>query len=277
MCLIIHKPAGQVIAPEIVRSAYRYNSDGFGIMCDGQAEKYADLKPTEIIKKLDKLQDKEIAVHFRMATHGEINKKNAHPFKLNNRAWLMHNGVLSKYAPDKSAKHSDTRQFVDQFCNKMIAKHGSIPRADLEKEIVGNAICIMQRDGTVNRYGSSWLEYEGSWYSNTYAWDYPETTAYQWRDLYGDYDSIADMSGDGDYISYSAGSDATGDYILDKLLPIVDSLPLNVPDYISYDDMHLWDELLAGYMDEYDFLGSCTATTLVAIYSYAVDRGYVAY
>ena len=40
---------------------------------------------------------KEIAVHFRLATHGAINAKNTHPHNMGRGEYLMHNGILSEF------------------------------------------------------------------------------------------------------------------------------------------------------------------------------------
>jgi hypothetical protein len=246
-------------------------------MSEGRAQKWAYITLPEVYKVIDELQEVDCAIHFRMAIHGDINKANTHPFKLKNRAWLMHNGVLGKYATPKGAKKSDTVNFVETFCNKQIAEHGSIPRAALEKEITGNAICIMLPDGNISRYGHGWNQYDGAWFSNSYAWDKPGTTKYLTR-AYSDYTEYEWSDYGGKSYDYVAGADdATGTILADRLEPISDSLPLNVPDYISYDDMDIYDDLQAGTIDADTFVYSCSSTTLANLYAYAADYGLISY
>ena len=81
MCLIVQVPAGETLELDVIESAYSWNCDGFGLMANGEATKWKDLKPATIKRKIDELQDVDIAVHFRMATDGKVNKSNAHPFQ----------------------------------------------------------------------------------------------------------------------------------------------------------------------------------------------------
>ena len=283
MCLIIHKPAGKEVPRWIIDSAYRYNSDGFGIMSNGTAAKWADLKPAQIEEELSKLKEHDVAIHFRMATHGKVNKKNAHPFKLKNRAWLMHNGILHKYTPEnRHGEKSDTRLFVEQFCNPKISKHGSIPIALLEAEILGNAICIMQSDGVISRYGSRWSEHDGLYFSNEYAWDAP-SSSYTMDTILPDRGYRRSKR---DYPAYIADdlvqerlpaedSEYLADSIHWALLHLVDILPFNDCSYIAYEDINLQDELLENEISPNEFLELCQAETMLHLYTWSVANGYI--
>lgn len=293
MCLIIHKPAGKAIPDWVINSAYESNSDGIGIMHSGTMRKWAHLDPERIKQELQELEDVELAVHFRMATDGRVNKKNAHPFKLKNGAYLMHNGILSKYRTAPDAEESDTRRFIREFCNPLISKHGSIPRALLEPAITGNKICIGQRDGTISRYGSGWLEYFGCYFSNTYAWDAPD----RWSDLRDwacglqgntrkylpkmDYSiDSEDFDHDTDTEDFERWSEDTAldlhARIYARLIEVSDLLPWSTLwDYIAASDGELYTDLLDGYLDEVDFLACASADTTLNLYSWAVKVGYI--
>lgn len=269
MCLIVVKPAGNVIPDHVIESAYEYNSDGFGIMHDGKARRWQHRSPEEIKALLKPLSDTDVAVHFRMATDGKVSRNNAHPFKLQNKAFLMHNGILSKYRTSPDADKSDTREFIDRFCNPLIKKHGSIPRKPLEQEIYGNAICIMQRDGVIQTYGDSWLTRYGCQFSNTYAWDSAEkVSAYVNKNSYIDDDFDA-MS----WRSYSAESCMATIY--HRLSTVVDCLPFYDYSHVMSDDLDLHDSLLDGTIDEMRFLQQCTDETLLELYTVAARSGLI--
>jgi hypothetical protein len=278
MCLIIHKPADIEIPSWVIESAHESNSDGVGIMSEGSALKWRHLEPETIIKKVAEYTDKNMAIHFRYATHGKVNKSNAHPFRLKNKGYLMHNGVLSAYAPkDRKSNKSDTRNFVDTFCNPMISKHGSIPKVALEREIWGSTICLMARDGVISRYGSGWSEHYGLFFSNEYAWDSP--TYERWNAGYG---SISTYASDTPIVdsgsiweSYEFSPTVT-EQMLWSLQELADLLPLNDASYIAYEDMPLQDELLDCLITVDDFLEFCTDETLHHLHKWGVDQNLIA-
>src|SRR5579863_4595682 len=127
MCLIIQKPAGKTVPQWILKSASEYNPDGVGILYveqdTVQVRKWLNIKPVKLGRKLNRLQDVEVAIHFRMTTHGKTNTDNIHPFPVAGNRWLMHNGVLHKHTPalGKHAELSDTRCFIRDFLNPLIA------------------------------------------------------------------------------------------------------------------------------------------------------------
>jgi hypothetical protein len=280
MCLIIEVPKNQSPKRWIVESALEYNADGVGIMHDGKAVKWIKPSVDKIMAYLEEVKPVDAAIHFRMATDGKINKANAHPFKLKNQSWLMHNGILGKYRTTKTAAKSDTRQFVEQFCNVQISQHGSVPKAALEAEIVGNAILIMLKDGSITKYGSGWNKFEGCYYSNEYAWDSPTYASkyavkskvqYASRTAYPAY--IAD-----DYapVRCRSGAEMLEEDMLRVCENLVDILPFNDCSYMSYADIELQDELLEEEITAHDFLEFCDAETLLLMYTWAAVNGHVA-
>ncbi len=283
MCLIVVKPAGETIPDHVIESAQEYNSDGFGLMHSGTAKRWKHRTPAQIKKLLESLGDVDVAVHFRMATDGKVSVANAHPFKLKNQAYLMHNGILSKYRTSGKAEKSDTRVFIEKFCNPQIIQNGSIPRKQLEREITGNAICIMQRDGVINTYGDSWLTRYGCEFSNTYAWDSAESMQKYSSSKIGYLSSaVADRVDNtpekwpsvpaGDWEFESHGLLGTIYY---RLYEIADMLPIHDYSYIAYEDLNLQDAFCADEIDCYSFLNACSDETLLELYTLACNQNLI--
>ena len=169
MCLIIHSPAGHDISRKVIKSAMSINSDGVGIMFGGEVEKYLNSPVEEIATRTLELCDTEFAIHFRMKTHGDVNLDNVHPFKLpNDGGFLMHNGILpcgNSADPSKP----DTWHYI-----RLHLSNGGINWSNVALDR-GNKFVVMDKKGKfiiVNR--ETGVDYAGAWYSNTYAWDYPD-------------------------------------------------------------------------------------------------------
>lgn len=123
MCIAILKPIDKTISKETLEICSNNNPDGCG---------FAYVKDNEvIIKKFMEFEDfyKEYSkvettstmlIHFRIATHGKVELKNCHPFKLNNRMALVHNGIISGYG-DKETK-TDTQDFIDKVIGNISYK-----------------------------------------------------------------------------------------------------------------------------------------------------------
>ena len=169
MCLIIIKPKGvkynDKIKSYVIKSA-SVNNDGFGIAIHRsgvtvQSEKFS--KVEELIKfletnKIDK--NHTMMIHLRLRTHGQISKKNTHPFRIpfyetskeafetlqnaekmtSSNVVLMHNGILSGYNDPENIK-SDTYLFTEYFLNKKLSKlynNSNLNMMELLYKIKGN-------------------------------------------------------------------------------------------------------------------------------------------
>lgn len=66
-----------------------------------------------------------LIIHGRLATHGEINKENAHPIEIDcsecDIDYLLHNGVISTYRRDKSAMEELGHEFSTDVDSEVIA------------------------------------------------------------------------------------------------------------------------------------------------------------
>lgn len=95
MCLIIHKPYKKKIPSDIIDRAKRINPHGFGItyLDNGQTRRKVSYRGIEKMLKTDR----PLVCHFRLATVGEVNLKNVHPFKVNPRTVIYSNGTVDGF------------------------------------------------------------------------------------------------------------------------------------------------------------------------------------
>ena len=191
MCIAILKPKDKTISKEILQTCSKSNPDGMG---------FAYIKDDKIhINKYMKFEDfyedyiqvettSPMLIHFRIATHGKVEVKNCHPFRLNNRMALIHNGVMSGYG-DKQLK-TDTQDFIDKVIGNISWKMWKNPSY---RQLVGDAIgyskfAILDVTGDyyiINEQKGVWDD--GVWYSNS-SYKPKEVTYYKQTKLYDDED-----------------------------------------------------------------------------------------
>lgn len=208
MCIAILKPKGTAISKETLKTCSEANPDGMGFAyIDGDTmyiKKY--MKFDDFYKDFEQVQDKStMLIHFRIATHGAVELENCHPFWLNHRMALIHNGIITGYG-DKKDK-SDTRDFIDKVIGNISWKEWKNPSY---RELVGKAIgysklAILDITGNyyiINEDKGYWDN--GIWYSNksyepkksvTYT-TYPSSTTSDTNS------KVWDMYGDEDYDSW---------------------------------------------------------------------------
>jgi hypothetical protein len=254
MCLIIHSPKDHVPSKAIVESALHINPDGVGIMY------MADVK--SLSKKLDKLAHTEYAVHFRMRTHGDINVQNTHPYNLNGNRFLMHNGILpigNKSDPSKS----DTWHFIHKILNPILER-GHIEWDKVGRAIgSGNKFAVLDPvDGIeiVNR--DTGLDYEGAWYSNTYAWDAPNSARWGSRADWGTHSALNQDRYWDDDARYGSPAQAREDDRDELFFTLVD----NIADALYAGDFHYdLGNVAQTYESIYDSLANMTDFDMVDI------------
>ena len=259
MCLIIHKPTDGYVDLTTIQSAQEHNQDGSGYMSKSGIFKWDKISAKKIYDRIN--ADDSAAIHFRMATHGKVDADNTHPFKLSDGGYLMHNGILSQYAPDDGLKSdkSDTKLFCERFCDPIIQETGKLPLKSVEDEIGRNAVAIMSKNNRITRLGTGWNEYNGAWFSNQYAWDCPS----KYAPYYDDYDASA--------LHYSGMDELADDY----LYTWSDELPLETDEYISVCDLGLYDDIYDRALPVDDFLGAICPETKLSLLAYLIKRGYI--
>jgi len=175
MCIIAYKPKGSSIRKRTIKNCWQANPDSGGFM-------FAYDNKLNIIKGFtsfrsfyrnfrlcERRYDVGFVLHFRIATHGKINKENCHPFFVNKDLGFAHNGIF-QCVPENKNK-SDTRIFCETVLQKLpkdflIKKEYHILLESVAKE-QNSKIAFLTNKGTCYIFNESAGEWSnGCWYSN---------------------------------------------------------------------------------------------------------------
>jgi len=223
MCMIVVKPENVDIPNKsTLEICYKNNSDGVGVAYKKQGIQTVYIRKdfnnfkkfynwlNDTIKKQDKL-----IIHFRLATHGLIDKGNRHPFPITRNIKLLrcldlktrfavaHNGILP-YGQHR--KLSDTQKFIiDILASSKIKnnlKNKTIQKL-ITKFLNGDKLAIMTNDieSDILLFGKFIKHTDECYYSNegfktrmiynTVPFDaYNNTNSYnnyKWHDIVDDY------------------------------------------------------------------------------------------
>ena len=184
MCIAIMKSENKKINKATLKRCYDANPDGAGFMYAENKELtvqkgYFTFK--DFYKEYKPHENKQVLLHFRIKTHGPIDKDNCHPFLVNNVLGFIHNGIITGYGNNKE---SDTIQFNNSILKKIVAKHGNNslfddPMVELIENVIGySKLVFLDRHGNykiMNEDKGSWND--GVWYSNS-SWKKPEPIKY---------------------------------------------------------------------------------------------------
>ena len=173
MCIAIVKPKDKTISKETLQTCFENNPDGagFAYVKDKRIIIYKAMDFNKFYEEYSSHENESnMLIHFRIATHGGVNLDNTHPFKLNDRMVLIHNGVISGYGEKKEGGLSDTRDFINKVIGNISYKMWKSPYF---RELVGHAIggsklAILDNKGNtiiINKDKGVWDD--GVWYSNT--------------------------------------------------------------------------------------------------------------
>lgn len=181
MCLILQQRAGFTLSRDRLSGIIARNGDGFGAMwSDGQRLHHLRMvgSAAEMAEAYRPLAGRAVWLHWRMATHGRVDASMAHPFPLSDRVAFMHNGMLDCGTPH--AGHSDTWHIAELLLRPIAESDpDQLFRADFAAMLGGligrtNKLAFLHADGRsviINR--GSGIDWQGCWWSNTYAWDAP--------------------------------------------------------------------------------------------------------
>lgn len=176
MCIAIWKPQGYTLSDETIQESWNRNSDGAGFM-------YAENNELIVVKGLMTLHDFKLAyephkekgcvLHFRIKTHGATDQENTHPFFVDNRLGIVHNGILSNVDTSTDPSKSDTWHFNQQYLG-MLRKNNHnfftnpIYKAMVEAYIGGSKLIFMDNKGKTQIFNEKMGVWDSEcWFSNT--------------------------------------------------------------------------------------------------------------
>lgn len=178
MCLIIHKPAGLAIAPDLIEAAASLNPDGWGAMgfgADGQAiiRRELQVRPEALLRFEREQRAHEYVLHLRRRTRGTVSRLNAHPFKVCDGLYLVHNGTLDLRTPVSG--WSDTRHFVTDLLRPLARRFPELLADETFHRLLAlglrseNKLALLdtrrRRIVVINREHGA--DFEGLWLSST--------------------------------------------------------------------------------------------------------------
>lgn len=192
MCLItLNKPESlsapaSVLTPQEFEISLGRNSDGCGFMWvhDNKIMTRKFLDEDDVTRMFWKeliTFGEPFAMHMRMATNGDVNTDNCHPFKVLAKddgdpidLYVMHNGVLSAHAADRS--RSDTVAYTEKVLQPLLkSNHNLLSNpafcAMLERDIgYNNKLLFLD---SLNNYTiinkEKGVTRDAGWLSNTYS------------------------------------------------------------------------------------------------------------
>jgi hypothetical protein len=174
MCIAILKPEGKILSKDTLRTCFDNNLDGCGFMFAKDSELIMEkgfFKFNEFWNaynsNMRKYREPISIVHFRIATHGPINKFNCHPFLIDKKVGFAHNGMINFTNPH--LKKSDTAVFNNEVLKTLpegfLFNDGIFTL--IEESIGSSKLIFLNSDGRY-RIANKDLgtEKDGIWFSN---------------------------------------------------------------------------------------------------------------
>lgn len=175
MCIAIHSPQGFVLTEETIDESWARNSDGAGFM-------YAEDNKLVVVKGLMTLnafklayephKERNIVLHFRIKTHGNKDEENTHPFLVDERLGMVHNGILSTVDTKSDQTKSDTWHFTKQHLFTFRKNNHNFYTNPLYKDTIEafigqSKLIFMDNKGSVSILNESKGFWDsGCWFSN---------------------------------------------------------------------------------------------------------------
>lgn len=182
MCVICVKPAGANFpSKNQFKTMYRRNPDGAGFMflragADAVEIRKGFMSYSAFRNALsaEKLSAADTVIfHFRIATHGGINRGMCQPFPLSNKksaltatsyktaAGVAHNGIISMC--NDARKLSDTALFIAQYMTRLCPENKPDKRRfdditlNIIEACIGSKMAILTSSGDVHILGRGWV------------------------------------------------------------------------------------------------------------------------
>lgn len=224
MCLATLTTNGATLTDDEIRNAWEANSDGAGIAYfdgDGKVRTFRALTLSEFRDGYASLvragfHRSPMAIHFRLATHGDRTIANVHPFRMDANTVICHNGmfpiesvgsrsdtaiVVEDVLPKLGALWFDDEHMwdlVEAYCqngyaNKLVVLTDN-PNAKFAAYVVNESAGFWNDEKTIwfsnrshersrgKRTANSWVNY-GNEYWDSWSCDAPESDAFTECDL----------------------------------------------------------------------------------------------
>ena len=184
MCIIAFKPVGVKLPKEkILKNCYSNNPDGVGIAIQREGQiiinKFMEENPFIAYHRNNARKNDNIIYHFRIATHGQVNLQNCHPFiitkdweemgkgySITNKNILAHNGIITSFADNhgKSDSKMLAHLLADEDINENLFKSVGIQKL-IEAVVDSDKLIVMNKKGNYFLLGN-FEKSKGIYYSN---------------------------------------------------------------------------------------------------------------
>lgn len=186
MCLAIYKPAKVQPDWEAYREGFRSNAHGagFAVVDNGKVLIHKGFFTFDEFKEaFQVVGDKQAAIHFRLATHGNKDRDNCHPFSVTPDLAMIHNGILP-IACNVNKDMSDTWHYAQLILQPLAERDPDFfVRPEMaflgSAAISGSKFVFLRADGT----HGIWNEDDGHWEDDAW-WSNKsyKSLGYWWRD-----------------------------------------------------------------------------------------------
>ena len=183
MCIIAYKPAGiKLPTKKQFKAMFTNNSDGCGFMYAENGRVYIQKGFMEYnefrkaVKPFIARHDLPMVFHFRIATHGGINKAMCQPFPLTKREkslkalvtncdiGIAHNGIIPMTMDARTM--SDTALFIKKYGVRILENGIDETAIDIIDACIDSKMCILEGNGKAHIIGRGWSTINGISFSN---------------------------------------------------------------------------------------------------------------
>lgn len=171
MCWLVIKDKNKNIPNEYIRKAQEHNKHGYGLAYYSEEKQMVVTLKTldfeNFLFELSLLDDKEVIVHLRNATVGEVTISNTHPFKVHN-GYMFHNGTIESFKYKTFTSDSDYLATILSSCSyNEINDIRPLVQNIVDDGI--NRLVFIENTGKITIFNEGLGITENSiWYSNDY-------------------------------------------------------------------------------------------------------------
>jgi hypothetical protein len=144
MCIAIFKPKLIRINKKSLKNCFVNNPDGAGYVAHNESKNKLIVKKgfftfESFWASVKEDMHMKMLLHFRIATHGETNESNCHPFIVNENLAFIHNGIIRDVRQWNKAM-SDTWHFNEAIMKPLVKDNPDIWRDDVVALLIENYI-----------------------------------------------------------------------------------------------------------------------------------------